>query len=89
MRLTSVVAIYVLFWWACLFLVLPFRLRKSGEPEDMVPGQVESAPQRFSIGRTILWTTIISIAGFVLFYINYAEGWITADMFDLTIHAPR
>lgn len=89
MRITSVVAIYILFWWACLFLVLPFRLRKSSEPEEMVPGQVESAPSRFSVGRTVLWTTIVSIAGFALFYINYAEGWITADMFDLTMNAPR
>lgn len=89
MRITSIVAIYILFWWACLFLVLPFRLRKSAEPEDLVPGQVESAPPRFSVGRTVLWTTILSIIGFVLFYINYVEGWVTADMFDMTPRAPH
>ncbi|TAK10341.1 MAG: DUF1467 family protein, partial [Rhizorhabdus sp.] len=32
MRTTSIIAIYILFWWGCLFLVLPFRLRSSAEP---------------------------------------------------------
>ena len=85
MRPFSIVAIYVLFWWACLFLVLPFRLRQSAEPEAMVPGQAESAPPRFSMWRTILWTTIVSVLTFILFLINFHFGWITASMFDLSI----
>jgi predicted secreted protein len=84
MRLTSIVMIYILFWWACLFLVLPFRLRRSEEPEAYVPGQAESAPPRFSVGRTLLWTTIVAAAAFGLFYINFRMGWITASMFDLS-----
>ena len=75
-------AIYVLFWWTSLFLVLPFRLRTSDEPEDHVPGQVESAPPRFSVKRTIMWTTLIATLMFAAFYLNYVEGWITPDMFD-------
>jgi predicted secreted protein len=84
MRATSIVMIYILFWWACLFLVLPFRLRQSAEPEDYVPGQAESAPPRFSLMRTLLWTTIVSAAAFGLFYANFLLGWITASMFDLS-----
>lgn len=84
MRLTSIVMIYILFWWACLFLVLPFRLRQSAEPEALVPGQAESAPPRFSLWRTMLWTTIVSAAAFGLFYVNFLFGWITTSMFDLT-----
>jgi predicted secreted protein len=83
------IAIYALFWWGCLFLVLPFRLRSSMEPEEYVPGQAESATPRFSVGRTVLWTTIVSVAIFVAFYINYIEGWITADVFDLTYWLKR
>ena len=79
MQFSSIVAIYLLFWWGCLFLVLPFRLRSSAEPEALVPGQAESAPPRFSVWRTVLWTTIVSLVVFGLFY-----GWITADFFDLT-----
>lgn len=84
MKLTSIVAIYVLFWWGCLFLVLPFRLRTSAEPEALIPGQAESAPPRFSVGRTVLWTTIVSLIVFGLFYVNYMNGWITAELFDLS-----
>ena len=85
MKISSIIAIYLLFWWGCLFLVLPFRLRSSREPEAHVPGQAESAPPRFSVGRTILWTTIVSVVTFVMFYINYVNGWITADLFDLSL----
>lgn len=84
MQISSILAIYLLFWWGCLFLVLPFRLRSSAEPEELVRGQAESAPPRFSLGRTVLWTTIVSLIAFGLFYLNYVNGWITADHFDLT-----
>jgi predicted secreted protein len=84
MRATSIVMIYILFWWACLFLVLPFRLRQSEEPEDYVPGQAESAPSRFSLKRTLVWTTIVAAVAFGLFYINFRLGWMKASMFDLS-----
>jgi predicted secreted protein len=80
----AIFAIFILFWWTSLFLVLPFRLRTSDEPEEHVPGQVESAPPRFSVRRTLLWTTIIATILFALFYANYVHGWITTEMFDLT-----
>lgn len=84
MKITSIIAIYLLFWWGCLFLVLPFRLRSSPEPEAAVPGQVESATPRFSVPRTLLWTTIVSATAFGLFYLNYVNGWITPDLLDLS-----
>lgn len=84
MKWTSILAIYLLFWWGCLFLVLPFRLRSSTEPEEHVPGQAESAPPRFSVGRTIVWTSIVSAVLFALYYVNYVNGWLTADTLDLT-----
>ena len=89
MKLSSIVAIYILFWWGCLFLVLPFRLRTSDEPEAHVPGQADSAPPRFSVGRTCLWTTIVSAIIFAAFYVNYVNGWIIADYFDMTYWVNR
>ena len=89
MKFSSMIAIYLLFRWGCLFLVLPFRLRSSPEPEAYVPGQAESATPRFSVWRTVLWTTIVSAAAFALFYLNYVEGWITADFFDLSLWMRR
>lgn len=84
MKFTSILAIYMIFWWGCLFLVLPFRLRSSLEPEAHVPGQADSATPRFSVGRTALWTTIVSAVAFGLYYVNYVNGWLTIDLFDLT-----
>lgn len=80
----AIFAIFVLFWWIGLFLVLPFRLRSSDEPEEHVPGQVESAPPRFSLVRTFIWTTIVAAVMFALFYINYVEGWVTTEMLDIS-----
>lgn len=85
MNLYAVIAIYMLFWWCCLFLVLPFRLRSSMEPEAHVPGQADSATPRFSVSRTVIWTTVVSTIAFALFYANYVEGWVSVDVFDLTL----
>ncbi len=76
MKLTSVVAIYILFWSLSLFLVLPFRLRSSEAAEAHVPGQAEGAPPRFSLKRTAIWTTIVSAVLFGLYYLNYVYGWL-------------
>ena len=83
MKLTSIVAIYFLFWCLSFFLVLPFRLRSSDAPEAHVPGQAESAPPHFSFARTALWTTIVAAVSFGLFYANYVNGWIMPDTLDM------
>ena len=82
MRFGSALAIYALFWSLSLFFVLPFRLRSSDEPDVSVSGQAESAPPRFSFGRTALWTTIVSAVLFALYYANYVNGWIGVEAID-------
>ncbi len=77
----SALAIYFLFWFLALFLVLPFSARTSVEAgEPLVPGQAESAPHRFPAGKIALRTTVVSAVLFALFYLNYVNGWLTADM---------
>ncbi len=79
MRWTSVLAVYLLIWWLVIFAVLPFRIRTHREMgEQLVPGQVHSAPGNFQPWRVVAWTTAISTALMVLFYLNYVHGWITA-----------
>ncbi|WP_129790457.1 DUF1467 family protein [Sphingosinicella sp. CPCC 101087] len=83
MQLTSIAAIYVLFWTLSLFLVLPWGVRTSeeegGKPE---PGHADSAPHSFSFGRIALRTTIVATVLFGLFYANYLYGWIGIDSLD-------
>ncbi|MGE3747877.1 MAG: DUF1467 family protein [Sphingomonadaceae bacterium] len=86
----SIIAIYFLFWFLCLFLVLPFRLRSSDEHDPYVRGQAESAPPRFSVWRTVKWTSLLAAAMFALFYANYLNGWVSTDDLDLFSRAmPR
>jgi predicted secreted protein len=83
MRWTSALAIYLLFWWFCLFLVLPWHVRTAEEVgEKVAPGHAESAPHQFRAGRVAMWTTGVSALLFALYYLNYVNGWITADAID-------
>ncbi|WP_294322768.1 DUF1467 family protein [uncultured Sphingomonas sp.] len=79
----SALAIYLLFWVFAMFLVLPFGVRTTHEAgEPPVPGQADSAPAGFSFGRMAWRTTIVATLLFVLFYLNFEFGWVTADMLD-------
>lgn len=80
MRLTTIAAIYFLFWMMSLFLVLPFGVKTAEElGVDKVPGQVESAPANFNGWRIVLRTTLLSAVLFGLFYLNYSYGWVTTE----------
>jgi predicted secreted protein len=83
MRLTSVLAIYVLFWTMSLFLVLPFGVRTSEEAgAERGAGHADSAPHSFSFGRAAVRATVVSAILFGLFFANYRFGWITAETLD-------
>jgi predicted secreted protein len=79
MLLTSALAIFVLFWWLCLFLVLPFHARQREAGEPLVPGQADSAPSSFSFWRVAGQVTVLATLVFGLYYANYAMGWVTLD----------
>lgn len=85
MKLTSIIAIYVLFWVMSAFLVLPFGVRTADEAGvEKVPGQADSAPADFQPGRVAIRATILSIVLFGLFYLNYLNGWVSTSMLDVT-----
>ncbi len=84
MKITSIIAIYCLFWVMSAFLVMPFGVRThADEGSEPGAGHSASAPVNFS-GRSIVKrATGLSIVFFVLFYLNYTNGWITPDDLDL------
>ena len=83
MKLTSILAIYVLFWTLCLFLVMPWHVRTAEEVGEKVElGHADSAPHRFPAAKIALRTTLLSLLMFGLFYANYVYGWITVDDID-------
>ena len=84
MRLTSAIAIYILFWALSVFLVLPFGVRTSEEAgAERVPGQADSAPHEFRPGRIALRVTIVATILFALFYANYVFDWLSPATLDV------
>lgn len=83
MPVFSIVAIYFLFYFLCLFLVLPFGVRTADEAGvAKVRGQADSAPHGFRFGMTALRTALVAAVPTALFVLNYHHGWITRDSFD-------
>ena len=82
MKLSSIVAIYFLFFCASAFILLPFGVRTSEElGEALVPGQAESAPHRFDLKRHLTKAAVLGAILFAVYYANWAFGWVKADDF--------
>ena len=83
MKLTSISAIYFLIFCFSAFVLLPFGVKPISETdEEMVPGQATSAPVQFDLKRHLLRSAIVAAGGTFLYWLNYVNGWLTADMFD-------
>lgn len=84
MQITSISAIYFLFFAASVFLLLPFGVKtdeEAGTPR--VPGQAESAPHTFNLKRHLLKAALLGAVLFAIYYANWTYGWITPDDLDL------
>ena len=85
MNLTSIIAIYMLFWVMSAFIVMPFGLRTPHEAgESVAPGHADSAPVNFNPRRIALRATILSALLFALYYANFVNGWIGISDLDIT-----
>ena len=79
----SALAVYFLVFVFTAFLMLPFGMRtdeEAGVPR--IAGQAESAPHRFDLKRHLLKAALIAAVVFAVFYANWTQGWLTADMLD-------
>ena len=94
MQITSIAAIYFLFFVMSAFLMLPFGVRTLSDlgPEEAgaakVPGQAESAPVNFRPGRLVLRAAVIAAVLTALFVANYTYGWITVADIDILPKPP-
>ena len=83
MAVSSIVAIYFLFFAFSAFVLLPFGVRtdeEAGTPK--VAGQADSAPHRFDLKRHLLKSALLGLAMFALYYANWTYGWLTPDDLD-------
>lgn len=87
MRLTSIIAIYFLFFAGSAFVLLPFGVRTVEEVGgEKIPGQAESAPYQFDVKRHLLKATILAAVLFAIYYANWSFGWLTPA--DLDFYDP-
>ncbi|WP_340587599.1 DUF1467 family protein [Erythrobacter alti] len=89
MKLTSIIAIYALFWVMSAFLLLPFGVRTADEAGvEKVPGQADSAPVNFRPGKLALRASVIAAVLCGLYIANYMQGWITVDDINIFGNPP-
>lgn len=85
MSITSILAIYALFWVMSAFLVMPFGLRTPQDTGHQTePGHAESAPVNFNPRKITLRATILAAVFFALYYANYVYGWVGVEDLDIT-----
>tara|TARA_B110001454_G_scaffold192317_1_gene192541 strand:- start:3153 stop:3425 length:273 start_codon:yes stop_codon:yes gene_type:complete len=85
MKITSILAIYMLFWVMSAFMLLPVGVKTPQETgEALVPGQADSAPGNFRPKRIAIRATILSAVLFALYYANYVNGWVKIESLDIT-----
>lgn len=89
MQITSILAIYFLFFVMSGFLMLPFGVRTADEAGvEKVPGQADSAPIDFQPGKVAARASVVAAAATALFVANYQYGWITAADIDFLPKPP-
>ena len=89
MQITSVAAIYFLFFVMSAFVMLPFGVKTAEEAGvDKVPGQADSAPVDFRPGKVAARAALVAVAATALFVANYTYGWVTAADLDLLPKPP-
>lgn len=88
MKITSIIAIYILFWVMAAFVLLPFGVKTHEEAGvARVPGQADSAPANFRPGRLVWRATVIAALVTALYVANYSYEWLTVA--DLDYWAPE
>ncbi len=60
MNWISLLAVYFVLWWLCLFIVLPFRVRNQIDEGETVQGTDPGAPVVFRIWPKLLATTVLA-----------------------------
>lgn len=60
MQVGSIVAIFLVVWWLCLFVLLPFGARSQSDSGQIVRGSEPGAPALLRLWPTLLATTLLA-----------------------------
>jgi predicted secreted protein len=82
-QLSSIVAIYFLFFAFSAFALLPFGVKTTEEVGgDRVPGQAESAPHTFDLKRHLIKAAVIGAVLYAIYNANRTYGGLTPQDLD-------
>ena len=90
MKVTSMIAIYALFWVVSAFILLPFGVKthdEAGIPK--IPGQADSAPANFQPGKVAIRATLLSAVLCGLYIANYFNGWVEPQALNFFGEPPK
>ena len=83
MNITSMIAIYFLFWVMSAFLMLPFGVKTAHDVgAEIEPGHADSAPVNFRPWRVVVRATVLAAVLTGLFVVNYSAEWVTMEDID-------
>ncbi len=68
MSIGTAIALYFLFWWLCLFAVLPFGVRSQLESGKVERGTEPGAPQKAHIGRKLSINSLVAAVVFAIYW---------------------
>jgi len=60
MQIGTIIAVYFVVWWLCLFLVLPFKVRNQVDEGEWVEGTERGAPSIAKLWPKILITSLLA-----------------------------
>jgi len=60
MQIGTIIAIYFVLWWVCLFVILPIGARSQHEAGDVFPGSEPGAPALFRFWPKIIATSLLA-----------------------------
>ncbi|MBT6095191.1 MAG: DUF1467 family protein [Rhodospirillaceae bacterium] len=76
MSLSLGFAVYLVFWWLTLFLVLPWGISRA-EPHELEPGEDPGSPSKPRLVLKFAITTVIAAVFFAIFYWVQQSGLIS------------
>ena len=74
----SLVAIYFVSWWICLFVTLPFGVRSQREMGEVVRGSEPGAPVLHRLAPKLLATSVLAAIATALILWGFSSDWIRA-----------
>jgi predicted secreted protein len=60
MQVGSIIAIFFVVWWLCLFMILPIRARSQSDAGEVVHGTEPGAPAVLRMWPKLLATTLLA-----------------------------